>query len=62
MLTSLRVSAVISQNLHHIFFDDPFECLTRKLFILDHPGIEGSKDDQFASFKGGVNELIDQFY
>ena len=30
----------------------------RKLIILDHPNPKGNKDDQFAPFRDGVNELI----
>jgi len=33
----------------------------RKLIILDHPRPKGNKDDQFAPFREGVNELITKF-
>ncbi len=40
------------------FFVYPYNYLIRKLIILDHPCPKGSKDNQFAPFRVGVNELI----
>ena len=33
-------------------------CVVHKLIISENPGPKGSRDNQFAPFRAGVNELI----